>query len=126
MSIRRISFFHPLTAMSVRAKLRLSAAITVGLALLVALTVSLQYKNIGQASRTERFAHEMVKNVSDLNSLGYTYLLLQNKRPQAQWQIKHGTLGRLLSEYTVRDPNEELIMARLRSNLEQVKSLFDI
>ena len=108
MSIK-ISLFHPLRTMSVRAKLSLSAAITIGLALLVALTVSLQYETVGRAARTERFAHDVVKNVSDLNSLGYTYLLLKNKRPQVQWQIKHRALGRPLSEYMVRDPDEELI-----------------
>ena len=67
---------------SIRTKLRLSAAVTIGLALAVAFTVSLQYRNVSQAARTERFAHSVIKDVSDLNSLSYEYLLLEG---QAAW-----------------------------------------
>jgi signal transduction histidine kinase len=111
--------------MSIRTKLSLSAAITTGLALVVALTVSLQFKNVGQAARTERFAFGVIKDVSDLNSLTYAYLLLKDERPRVQWQIKHTSLGKTLSEYVARRPEELVLLDRLRSNHHQMKTLFD-
>lgn len=112
--------------MSIRTKLIVSAAITIGLAVLVALTVFLQYKNVGQAARTARFAREAITHVSDLNSLGYTYLLLKGERPEMQWRLKHGLLGKLLSEHAAHTSQEEALIARLRSNLGQLKGLFDV
>jgi PAS domain S-box-containing protein len=111
--------------MSIRTKLRLSAAVTVGLALAVTFTVSLQYRNVSQAARTERFAQGVIKDVSDLNSLNYEYLLLKDKRPGAQWQLKHASLGRVLSEHVTASVEEQRLLARLRSNHEQLKRLFD-
>ena len=111
--------------MSIRTKLRLSAVVTVGLALAVTFTVSLQYRNVSQAARTERFAQGVIKDVSDLNSLSYEYLLLKDKRPGAQWQLKHASLGRVLSEHVTASVEEERLLARLRSNHEQLKRLFD-
>jgi PAS domain S-box-containing protein len=110
----------------IRTKLIVSAAITIGLALAVAVTVSLQYRNITQAARTERFAHEVIKSVSDLNSLGYTYLLLKDERPRAQWRLKHGSLGKLLSEQVLTTPDEQALIVRLRSSLVTMKGLFDV
>ena len=116
---------HFFRKMSIRTKLRLSAAVTVGLALAVTFTVSLQYRNVSQAARTERFAQGVIKDVSDLNSLNYEYLLLKDKRPGAQWQLKHASLGRVLSEHVTASVEEQRLLARLRSNHEQLKRLFD-
>lgn len=111
--------------MSIRTKHRLSAAITIGLAIIVALTVLLSSMKIEEAARTEDFADEVIKNVSDLNSLSYAYLLLQDRRPKGQWQLKHSSLGKLLSEQVVKTADEEKLIARLRSNHRQMKNIFD-
>ena len=111
---------------SIRTKLVVSAAITIGLAVLVALTVFLQYKSVGQAARTARFTREVIKEVSELNSLGYAYLLLKDERPKIQWQLRHGAMGKLLSEHVVKTPQEKALIAKLRSNLGQMKGLFDV
>ncbi len=106
-------------------KLIVSAVITIGLALAVALTVSLQYESVGQASRTERFTRSITRDVSDLNSLGYTYLLLKNRRAGTQWQLKYRSLGRLLSEHAAGTGEEQALIVRLRSDHERMKGLFD-
>ena len=111
---------------SIRTKLIVSAAITIGLAVLVALTVFLQYGSAGQAIRTARFAREAIKDVSDLNSLGYTYLLLKGERPRVQWELKHGALEKVLSGHVVETPQEKALIVKLSSNLEQMKGLFDV
>ncbi|MBI4767588.1 MAG: HAMP domain-containing protein, partial [Deltaproteobacteria bacterium] len=102
-----------------------SAVITITLALLVALTVSLQYRNVGRAARTERFVHQVIKDVSDLNSLSYAYSLLKDKRPRVQWQLKYTSLGKLLSGNLATTPDEQALIVRLRSSHEQMKGLFN-
>jgi PAS domain S-box-containing protein len=112
--------------MSIRAKLTVNAAITIALALLVALTVVVSSRNVEQATRNDRFAFAVVNDVSDLNSLSYAYLLLRDKRPRVQWQLKHASLERLLSEHAVVSLEERVLLDRLRSNHEQLKRLFDV
>jgi signal transduction histidine kinase/HAMP domain-containing protein len=118
--------FHPFAIMSIRTKLRVSAAITIGLALIVALTVFLSSRSMEEAARTDTFAVRVIEDVSDLNSLSYAYLLLKDKRPKVQWQLKHTSLGKALSEHIVESRGEEALLARLRSNHEQIKRLFDV
>ena len=112
--------------MSIRTKLKVSAAITIGLALVVAFTVLVASRNMEEAARNDSFSDRVIKDVSDLNSLSYAYLLLKDKRPKAQWQIKHESLGKVLSEHTVRSPEAEALLAKLRSDHEQMKNLFDL
>ncbi|MBI5606443.1 MAG: PAS domain S-box protein [Deltaproteobacteria bacterium] len=111
---------------SIKAKLRLSAVITIGLAMVVALTVSLQYRDVGQATRTERFAHQVIKDLSDLDSLGYAYLLFKDNRPKVQWHLKHTSIGKLLSEDVTTTPAEQAVIDSLRSNHKQMKDLFNV
>ena len=117
--------FHPFAAMSIRTKLRISAGITIGFALIVALTVFVASRNIEQAESQDRFVERVIKDVSDLNSLSYAYLLFKDKRPKAQWQIKYASLGKALSEHTTESVTGKDLLARLRSNHEQMKQLFE-
>ena len=110
---------------SIRTKLFVSAAISVGLAVVVALTVFLQYRNVGQAARTARFTREVIKEVSELNSLGYAYLLLKDERPRVQWQLRRGALEKVLLEHMAKTPYEKTLITKLRSNLELMKGLFE-
>ena len=47
--------------------------------------------------------------------------MLKDKRPGAQWQLKHASLGKLLSEHVAGSGEEEALLARLRSNHEQTQ-----
>jgi len=69
--------------MSIRTKLRISAGITIGFALIVALTAFAASRNIEQATSQDRFAERVIKDVPDLNSLSYVYLSLQGQRFQS-------------------------------------------
>jgi PAS domain S-box-containing protein len=121
-----LSFSRPFVTMSIKRKLWVSAAATIVLALVVVFAVALQYRNLGQAINTERFAGQVIRDVSDLNSLSYAYLLLKDKRPKVQWQLKHASLGKVLSEHAVSGKEEEALLSKLRSNHAQIKSLFDV
>ena len=120
------SLFNPFGRMSIRTKLRLNAVITIGLALVVALTVFVSSRNMEEAARNDTFASRVIKDVSDLTSLSYAYLLLKDERPQMQWELKYASLGKVLSEHAVGSREQEVILARLRSNHEQMKQLFDV
>jgi len=69
--------------MSIRTKLRISAGITIGFALIIALTAFAASRNIEQAASQDRFGERVIKDVSDLNSLSYVYLSLQGQRFQS-------------------------------------------
>jgi PAS domain S-box-containing protein len=110
---------------SVRTSLVLNAAITIGLALLVAFTIVVSSKNIERVENSKRFADRVIRDASDLNSLSYAYLLLKNERPKVQWNLKYAALGKILSEYRAGSREEQALLAALRSNHEQMKHLFD-
>jgi signal transduction histidine kinase len=112
--------------MSIRTKLRVGAGVTIGFALIVALTVFVASRNLEQASAQDRFAERVIKDVSDLNSLSYAYLLFKEKRPKAQWQIKYASLGKALSEHKAVSVAGKDLLARLSSNHERMKQLFEV
>ena len=120
------SLFNPFGRMSIRTKLRLYAAITIGLALVVALAVFVSSRNMEEAARNDIFASRVIKDVSDLSSLSYAYLLLKDERPKTQWELKYASLGKVLSEHAAGSREQEVVLARLRSNHEQMKRLFDV
>lgn len=122
MSIRFPSFRRRVT---IRAMLLINGMIAVSLSLIVALTVFLSSRSMEEAQRSNRFATRVIKDVSDLATLSYAFLLLESERPRVQWQIKNASLGRVLSEHVSRNPEERLLVARLRSKHVQIKRLFD-
>lgn len=111
--------------MSIRTKLKASGIITICLALMVGFTAVLSSRNITKAEKKERFSSRVIKDVSDLSSLSYSYLLLRHERPEMQWLIKHSSLEKVLSEHIVESPEEQTLLVRLRANHEQLKHLFD-
>ena len=111
--------------MSIGTKLKANAAVTIGFALLVALTIFISTQNIEEATKDYQFVVRVTKDVSDLNSLSYAYLLLKDKRPKAQWQLKHTSLGKVLSEQAGEGPEEQALIASLRTNHEHLKRIFD-
>jgi signal transduction histidine kinase len=124
LSTKRLNL-HPFSKLSIRTKLRLNAVITIGLATVVALTVFVSSRNMEEAGRNDRFASRVIKDVSDLTSLTYAYLLLKDTRPKVQWEVKHASLGKELSEQVAGSREQEALLARLRSNHEQIKRLFE-
>ncbi len=112
--------------MSIRTKLRLNAVITIGLALVVAATVFISSQKMEEAARNDRFASRVIKDVSDLTSLSYAYLLLRDARPKAQWELKYESLGKALSEHVTADREQDLLLTRLRSSHAQMKQLFEL
>ena len=122
MSIKSFPFRRK---MSIRTKLTVNGVIVIGLALMVAITVLLSSRKIEEAARNDRFSERVIKDVSDLTSLSYSYLLLKETRPRVQWQLKHASLGKVLSEHTVGSPEELTLLSSLRSNHEKMKRLFD-
>ena len=125
MSINMLPF-HPFARMSIRTKLRLNAVITIGLAVVVALTLFVSSRNMEEAAKNDRFASRVIKDVSDLTSLSYAYLLVKDARPRVQWELKHASLGKVLSEHVVGSREQEVLLERLRSNHAQMKRLFDV
>jgi PAS domain S-box-containing protein len=109
----------------VRTRLVLNASITIGLALLVAFTVVVSSGNIERVESSKRFADRVIRDASDLNSLGYAYLLLKNERPKVQWNLKHAALGKILAAYRAGSHEEQALLTKLRFNHEQMKLLFD-
>ncbi len=122
MSIRIFPFF---ARMSISRKLAASTVITVFLALLVSASLYISAREIDKASETDGFADRVVKDVSNLNSLSYAYLLLRSERPKIQWQLKHDSLGKLLSEHRAIVSEEQALLNRMRENHGQMKRLFD-
>jgi PAS domain S-box-containing protein len=103
----------------------LAAVIISCWALLVAFTVYKSLVGMERAANKEDFAGRVVREVSDLNSLSYGYLLLKTERPKVQWQLKHASLGKLLLSHKSESPEERAILERLRENHGKLKGLFD-
>ncbi len=84
--------------------MRIKTLLIVGTVVWAATTVGaggglyMTFQDLGEALRVDRVAREVARGVFELTALTGDYLLHHEIRAQAQWQRKHGSLGRSLEE----------------------------
>jgi len=110
--------------MKITTKLQISTVFSLGIALAIGLILSLASQKVNKAIKSSSVVYEVVKGVSEMNSLLNEYLLHHKKETQTEWQIKYNSLSKLLSEIKPEDPAEKIVLGRAQKNHQEVGSIF--
>jgi signal transduction histidine kinase len=110
---------------SIRKKLQLGILVAGGIALLVlGLTVAWTSRQVSEAIEQSKAIDEVVRGVFELNIITNDYLLHDEERAQAQWQLRYSSLGQILTEVGAKYPEEEEIVDRVIQNHAEIQPLF--
>jgi len=83
-------------------------------------------KGVDESLRRGEVARQIVKGASELNLITYDYLLYPGERPLKQWQLRHASLSKLISNGGSGDDKENVIIEkRISQNHEAIKALFN-
>ncbi len=112
--------------MKIKTKLRLAAICLIAITIFVGLFLFFMAEQVDESLKRGEVARQIVKGASELNLISYDYLLYPGERPLKQWQLKHTSLSKLISNggFGV-DKEKVIIEKRISQNHEAIKALFD-
>ena len=110
--------------MKIKTRLQLITIFSVAIALVIGLVLFLTAQRVNKEINRNKIAGEAAKGVFELNVITYEYLLHHEERMQAQWQSRHDSLTKLLSEIEFKGTERQVVLDRIRQNHESLKSLF--
>ncbi len=112
--------------MKIKTKLELAAICSIAITILVGLFLFFMTEQVEKSLRRGEVARQIVKGTSELTLISYDYLLYPGERPLKQWQLKHTSLSKLISNGGFGDDKERVIIEkRISQNHEAVKALFN-
>ena len=110
--------------MKIKSKLRINAALPVGLMLLTGVILFLASQYVGDVTERGRTANTIVKGVFELTIITDEYLLHRGERAQMQWNLKYESLNKLLKTIDFKAPREQAILQRIRQEHQGLKATF--
>ncbi len=110
--------------MKIKTRLQIITIFSVAIALVIGLVLFLTAQRVNKEINRNKIAGEAAKGVFELNVITYEYLLRHEERMQAQWQLRHDSLTKLLSEIEFKGTERQVILDRIRQNHKGLKSLF--
>ena len=110
--------------MKIRTRLKISVIFYIFIVLVVAFFNYLTFRQTDKAEEDIRISNEIFTGVFELNLLTSEYLLYYGKRARAQWESKHESIQRLLSELEYKNSENLLIISRIQSQHLAIKFLF--
>src|SRR4030042_1597912 len=112
--------------MKIKTKLRLAAICLIAITIVVSLFLFFMAEQVDESLRRGEVARQIVKGASELNLMTHDYLLYPGERPLEQWQLKHSSLSKLISDGGFGDDKEKiLIEKRITQNHDAIKTLFN-
>ncbi|MEK6697861.1 MAG: ATP-binding protein [Nitrospirota bacterium] len=79
---------------------------------------------MNEAIERNKTADAVVKGVFELDILTYEYLLNQEERMQAQWQLRHDSLSEILTKMKFKGPETRVVWDRINQEHAGLKTLF--
>lgn len=110
--------------MNLRKKLYANAVLPLVLVVSIGAVLYMTGRQVVQATAQERVAADLVKGVFELTTVADEYLLNHSERAQRQWNMKHQSLGELLSELRPSEQAEQAILARVRNEHQGIRTTF--
>jgi GAF domain-containing protein/HAMP domain-containing protein len=110
--------------MRIKTRLQISAALAIAIALVLALIFTGAARQVQEASTKSRIVDEIVKGVFELNVLTFDYLQHPEERAREQWLLKHTSVADHLASAAFTQPDEAIVLARMRQNHEAIKTIF--
>lgn len=111
--------------MNIRSRLRLNAALSILLPVLVGLLLYLSYQNFTAESRQRQRAQEIRLSIGQLSNLLTDFVLHPGARVIHQWQTTSAQLSTSLANVTFTRPEETASLHRLRGVARENRQLFD-
>src|SRR3990172_4234237 len=110
--------------MKIKTRLQIITIFSVAIASVIGLILFLTVQKVNKEINTNKITDEVAKGVFELNAITYEYLLHHEERMQAQWQLRHDSLTKLLSEIEFKGIEEQVVLGRIQQNHKGLKSLF--
>ena len=110
--------------MKLRIKLYLLTACAVVVVLLVSGVLVWRTQVINRATHENQLAQETVRNLFELGILTTDYLLHGGERARMQWERKQATLQELMVEEAFSDPEDRVLVQRIRKHCREVGEIF--
>ncbi len=111
--------------MKIKTKLSINGVVTVGLALLIGITLFFTSRQVQKSVMENGLVDEIVAKVDDLDRETYEYLFGLHGKSYAHWQEKYDRLQELLSKATFNEKEEMAILDRISENNKALGILFD-
>ncbi len=110
--------------MKIKSKLRISTIFSLCAALAAGFALFLISQVVNEAIERNKTADAVVKGVFELDILTYEYLLNQEERMQAQWQLRHDSLSEILTKMKFKGPETRVVWDRINQEHAGLKTLF--
>ena len=110
--------------MRISTKLRIGYIFSAIVVILAGTIIIVSFKQLHNAAGELRFVDTIMQSVFELNLAGHEFLLHQEKRPKAQWEITYQALIRLLDQKNPLSPNHQSVLIKLREDLALAQTLF--
>ncbi|MCL5062440.1 MAG: ATP-binding protein [Nitrospirae bacterium] len=110
--------------MKIKSKLRISTISSICTALAAGFALFLISQEVDKAIERNKMADKVVKGVFELNIITYEYLLNNEERMQAQWQLRHDSLSEILTKMKFKRPEWQVMWERISQDHESIKTFF--
>jgi len=110
--------------MKIKIKLQIAAIFSITVALAIGLILFFSAQQVNEAIKKDMAADEIMRGLFELNVLTEEYLLHREERAKTQWQSKHDSLRKLLKEVEFKNPEEMVLLKRMRESYEDIKTIF--
>ncbi len=110
--------------MRIKTILQANAVISICIVVLIGLVISWTGQQENKEHEEEIIADSIIKGMSELRGLTYEYSLYHEERIKEQWQIRYDSQAKLLAEISFRKAEEQVILTRMRQNLEGIEHNF--
>jgi len=110
--------------MRISTKLRTGYIFSALVVILAGIIIIVSFKQLHNAAGELRFVDTIMQSVFELNLAGHEFLLHQEKRPKAQWEITYQALIRLLDQKNLLSSNHQSVLDKLREDLGHAQTLF--
>jgi Bacteriophytochrome (light-regulated signal transduction histidine kinase) len=111
--------------MNIRAKLRLTMAISIGTAVVVGAVMFLSLQKLNTVRGEAAQIQTLQKEVAELHSTTFEYLTYHEQRMYLQWLSKHAKITKLLDGLREEHKEPAALIEEIRQNHKKVGALFD-
>lgn len=110
--------------MKIKTKLRIVAILPVGFFLIVGLVLFLTSQQVNKVKEQADISDALIKDMFELDLLLHEYLLYHGERSQTQWQLKHDSIGKILTAVEFKDTEGQSFLEDIRRDFQEIKVLF--
>ena len=112
--------------MKIKKRYQIVVTFFILIAIIFASSIYFTVQRMDEAMERDRIAHEIVKDVFELNIVSHDYIMHHEERPRTQWLSKHESLGKLLKQAVeeFNDSEEQAIVEDIYQTHKSLESVF--